>query len=513
MPPEQQHEAFERAPPGYRKIVLSTNIAEASVTIDDIVYVIDTGVRKERGYDASTGISSLDTKMVTRANAIQRRGRAGRCQEGMVVHLFPSYKFSKLDDFPLPQMLTSSMEEVILQSKVIHGGSNSEISSMLTNSMAAPSPLAITSAVSLLKGMSCLTHGGELTVLGRAIAAIPVSPSVAKFLLIAGAFRCIKPAACIAAFLSIKSPFQQTIESEKRAGKKEVVGKEFFNKGYASDHLTNVQAYADWRREVAKGNGDDFCNLQGLSPETLDMAFMMVQQFVTFMVDAGYDGPDVSGDGDLGEVDPVRKATDEDALVRAAMVAGFMPNLAVLYRGQRSPYWYIDNNEEVSAFRGSCNADYQMNGQDGDEFMIFSDSMKMGRYNSIMDSSLVFSPFVLLFANAVMIDEKKAPPEIRFDRWYAYIDKGPWIKELMELRAEVMPQFKECIEGRDLAMFPPELTARIAKWCKQMPIKLKGIEACKKSIDEEVTGANRKNLSIYEWPEDLGEDEEEEDGA
>merc|ERR1719240_2279945 len=143
MTPEQQHEAFER-PPGMRKIVLSTNIAEASVTIDDIVYVIDTGVRKERNYDPSTGISALDTKMVTKANAIQRRGRAGRCQEGMVVHLFPSFRFEGFDQFPIPQMLTSSMEEVVLQSKVIHGGTNQEISSMLTNSMAAPKNAAIT---------------------------------------------------------------------------------------------------------------------------------------------------------------------------------------------------------------------------------------------------------------------------------------------------------------------------------------------------------------------------------
>jgi len=410
----------------------------------------------------------------------------------------------------LPQMLTSSMEEVVLQSKVIHGGSNTEISSMLTNSMAAPKSEAILSAVDLLKGMSCLTYNGELTVLGRAVAAIPVQPSVAKFLLIAGAFRVIKPAACIAAFLSIKSPFQQTVESDKQQGK-QVVGKDYFNKGYASDHLTNVQAYVEWRRESARGNGDDFCNLQGLSPETLDMAFMMVQQFVTFMVDAGYDGPDVS-DGNHGEVDPVRKATDEDALVRAAMVAGFMPNIAVLYKGQRSPYWYIDSNEEVSPFRGSANAEYQMSGQDGDEWMCFSDSMKMGRFNSIMDSSLVFSPFVLLFANALLIDDKKG--EIRFDKWYAYIEKGPWIQELLQLRSEVMYQFKEAIEGRDLSTFPLDLVARIAKFCKQMPIKLKGIEAVPRSIEEEVTGANRKNLSMFEWPEDLGgDDEEDEDGA
>lgn len=272
-----------------------------------------------------------------------------------------------------------------------------------------------------------------------------------------------------------------------------------------------MQAYVEWRRESQKGNGDDFCNSQGLSPETLDMAFMMVQQFVTFMVDAGYDGDDVH-EGDFGEVDPVKKATDEDALVRAAMVAGFMPNAAVLYKGQRSPYWYTSTNEEVSPFRGSCNADYQMNGQDGDEWMCFSDSMKMGRYNSIMDSSLVFSPFILLFANAVFVNHEKG--EIRFDTWYAYIEKGPWIKELMDLRAEVMLNFKEAIEGRDLSTFPRELTARIAKWCKQMPIKLKGIEAVARRIEDEVTGANRKNLSMFEWPEDLGlDDEEEEDGA
>eukprot|EP00913_Durusdinium_trenchii_P016785 g15775.t1 len=674
MTPEQQHEAFERPPKGTRKVVLSTNIAEASVTIDDVVYVIDTGVRKERSYDAGTGISSLDAKMVTKANAIQRRGRAGRCQEGLVVHLFPSFKFKDFEQFPIPQMLSSSMEEVVLQSKVIHGGSNSEISSMLTNSMAAPQPKAVDAAVKLLKDMSCLTRSGDLTVLGRAVAAIPVQPNVAKFLLIAAAFRCIKPAACVAAFLSIKSPFQQSVSEQD---KNKVTGKDYFNKGFASDHLTMIQAYVEWRREALRGRGDDFCDEQGLSPETLDMAFMMVQQFVSFMVDAGYDGSDPWGEHHPS-LHAGTKASDTDALLKAAMVAGFQPNICVLYRGQRSPYWYLDSNEEVSPFRGSANADYQMSGQepgfrkreerngilfnlraatfamlmcgvivglcresgalledkgrvhrlttsllpwlvlllvffcwqrirslarrpllvfldklciaqhdpslkeqgilglaafldrsdhltvlwspryltrlwcgyelatflrdnseskpltffpvnmslivllptiylslvkvqaqDGEEWMVFSDSMKMGRFNSIMDSSLVFSPFVLLFANAVMIDEKKG--EIRFDKWYAYIQAGPWIKELLFLRSKVMPQFKEAIESRDLSSFPMELVQRMTDFLKQRPIRLDKIEAANRSIDEEVTGAARKHLSTFEWPEDLGEDEEEED--
>lgn len=508
MTPEQQHEAFERPPAGLRKIVLSTNIAEASVTIDDIVYVIDTGVRKERSYDSVTKVSKLLTKMVTRANAKQRRGRAGRCQEGLVVHLFPSYEHDTFDAFPIPQMLTSSMEEVVLQSKVIIGGENSDLVRMIKTSMPQPEESAIHDGVRILKGLGLLTREGDLTVLGKAVSKIPVQPNVAKFLLVAAAFRVIKPAACIAAFLSIKSPFQQTPGSEKNQGKKKT-GKEYFNKGFASDHFTMLQAYVEWRREVNREDDLNFCDDQGLSPETLDMAYMMVQQFVVFMVDAGYDGPDVGGEGDYAEVQPVKKASNVDALVRAAMVAAFMPNIAVLYRGQQKPYWWLDSNAEVSPFRGSANADYQMTGQDGEEWMVFSDAMQMGRFNSIMDSSLVSSPFVLLFAKALMVDEKKK--EIRFDKWYATIEIGPWIKELLDLRKTVMPAFQHAIEARDLSQYPTELCDRIAKFCCQAPIKLGKVEPVARSIEEEITGAGRRHLSMFEWPKDEPVEDDEDD--
>jgi len=381
--------------------------------------------------------------------------------------------------------------------------------------------------VKILNSLSLLTREGDLTVLGRAVAAIPVQPNVAKFLLIAAAFRVIKPAACIAAFLSIKSPFQQTPHTEKedkaakgfgKDQKKKAYGKDYFNKGFASDHFTMVQAYVEWRRELARGNDLDFCDQQGLSPEILDMASMMVQQFVTFMVDAGYDGPDVT-DGDYADVKPVKKGLDEDALVRAAMCAAFQPNIAVLYKDGRSdfPIWWTDtpmgrNQDEgkVQVFRGSANYSYAMAGQDGDEGMVFNDAMKMsGRYSSIMESSLVFSPFVLLFASALMVDEKKG--EIRFDRWYAFIEAGPWVQELLELRKRVMPAFKEAIEARDLAAFPLDLCDRIRNWCCRTPIKLKGITPVERHIDEEVTGVAARHLSKFEWPKDDGPQEEDDE--
>uniref|UniRef100_A0A7S2JJY3 Uncharacterized protein n=1 Tax=Zooxanthella nutricula TaxID=1333877 RepID=A0A7S2JJY3_9DINO len=150
-----------------------------------------------------------------------------------------------------------------------------------------------------------------------------------------------------------------------------------------------------------------------------------------------------------------------------------------------------------------------MSGQDGDEWMVFSDAMRMGRFNSIMDSSLVFSPFVLLFADALMVDEKKN--EIRFDKWYAYIEQGAWIKELLDLRKQIFPAFKECIEARDLSQYPPELVSRIAKFVCRNPIKLAKVEACSRKIDEEVSGAMQKHVSKFEWPKDDGPEEEDDE--
>jgi ATP-dependent RNA helicase DHX36 len=500
MTPEQQQEAFERPPKGKRKVVLSTNIAEASVTINDVVYVIDCGVRKERSYDPTTSVSSLDAKMVTKANAIQRRGRAGRVQEGLVVHLFPSYKMADFEEFPLPQMLTSSMDEVVLQTMVICATPVGDIEKMLMGSMAAPKKEAIGDAVKGLKKIDCLTAQGHLTALGRACASIPVQPNVARMLLLAGAFRCIKTASVVAAFLSVKNPFQQSPgqgSGGDTSNKK--TGKEYFNKGFNSDHLTSLQAYVEWRRAVKAGHGDDFCDEMGLSPETMDMAHMMAQQFTSFMMEAGYDGNDVREE----DCPAIRRGSEDDALLRCAMAAGFCPNFVALYYGNRSPYWYLCDNSEVYPFGGSVNKNYQMSGKDGDEWMVYSDAMVMGRGHSIMDSSLVFSPFVLLFSKAILIDEAKG--EIRFDNWWANINpKDPVLKEVLDMRSQVLPKFKEAIEGRDLSIFPKQLTQRMAKACMSAPIALKNMEPMRKSIDEETTGALRRRLSIYEWPVDEG---------
>lgn len=96
VPPDEQRKVFEHAPPGVTKVILATNIAETAVTVDDVAFVIDTGRMKENRYDPQRRMSSLDDVPVSRANAKQRRGRAGRVRSGVAVHLFTSHRHNHI---------------------------------------------------------------------------------------------------------------------------------------------------------------------------------------------------------------------------------------------------------------------------------------------------------------------------------------------------------------------------------------------------------------------------------
>lgn len=143
-----QQEVFQRPQRGQRKIVLSTNVAETSITIDDIVHVIDTGTHKEQRYDPRTKVgrslslrtlrltcdflcffddviypqtsqvSCLDTVWISRSNVTQRKGRAGRCQPGQSYHLFSRQQLEFMDSFPVPEILRTPLESLIMQAKI-----------------------------------------------------------------------------------------------------------------------------------------------------------------------------------------------------------------------------------------------------------------------------------------------------------------------------------------------------------------------------------------------------------
>ncbi|EXB53675.1 putative ATP-dependent RNA helicase YTHDC2 [Morus notabilis] len=115
IPSIEQKKVFDRPPSGCRKIVLSTNIAETAVTIDDVVYVIDSGRMKEKNYDPYNNVSTLQSSWVSKASARQREGRAGRCQPGICYHLFSKLRAASLPDFQVPEIRRMPVEEICLQ--------------------------------------------------------------------------------------------------------------------------------------------------------------------------------------------------------------------------------------------------------------------------------------------------------------------------------------------------------------------------------------------------------------
>ena len=119
LPPEEQRRVFDRPPPGVRKVVLTTNIAETAITVDDVAYVIDTGRMKEKRFDPARRMESLEDVLVSRANAKQRRGRAGRCRPGVAFHLLTSHAHDTIaEDQQAPEVRRVPLERLVLTIKV-----------------------------------------------------------------------------------------------------------------------------------------------------------------------------------------------------------------------------------------------------------------------------------------------------------------------------------------------------------------------------------------------------------
>ena len=115
LPPRDQRRAFQRPPKDSRKVVVSTNVAETSITIDDVVHVVDTGRAREIRYNAASGVASLSEVRVARAATTQRAGRAGRVKPGMCWHAYPEADLGVLPAHAAPEMLRTPLQDLVLQ--------------------------------------------------------------------------------------------------------------------------------------------------------------------------------------------------------------------------------------------------------------------------------------------------------------------------------------------------------------------------------------------------------------
>jgi ATP-dependent RNA helicase DHX29 len=279
---EEQQAAFLIPPLGIRKIVLATNIAETGVTIPDITCVIDTGKHKEMRFDERRQLSRLTQSFISRANAKQRRGRAGRVQEGLCFHLFTKYRHDNLmADQQTPEMLRLSLQDLVMRTKICKLG---DIEKTLSEALDPPSSRNIRRAIDALIEVDALTSGEELTPLGRQIAKLPLDAHLGKLVLLASMFGCIDVAITIAAILSAKSPFLTPFGARQRADAARLA----FKKG-DSDLLTSYNAYNSWKAVCTTAGRSEvqFCHTNFLSAQNLSNIEDLKAQLLSSLVEAG----------------------------------------------------------------------------------------------------------------------------------------------------------------------------------------------------------------------------------
>ncbi|WWD17179.1 hypothetical protein CI109_101617 [Kwoniella shandongensis] len=282
---EGQSAVFDKPPDGVRKIVISTNIAETGVTIPDITCVIDSGKHREMRYDEKRQLSRLVETYIAQSNAKQRRGRAGRVQEGLAYHLFTKARHdTQLAEHPIPEMLRLSLQDLALRIKILKVPLGNTIESVLLQALDPPSSQNIQRAIASLVEVKALTTNEDITPMGRLLSKLPMDVHLGKFLLVAALFKCLDPALTIAATLNSKSPFVTPFGFESQA--------EAAKKGFAvgnSDFLTLANVFQSWRKASENPNFVRvFCKKNFVSQQNLQQIEELRQQLLAYLVDSSF---------------------------------------------------------------------------------------------------------------------------------------------------------------------------------------------------------------------------------
>uniref|UniRef100_A0A4W3K848 RNA helicase n=1 Tax=Callorhinchus milii TaxID=7868 RepID=A0A4W3K848_CALMI len=422
---QDQAAAFTVPPPGVRKIVLATNIAETGITIPDVVFVIDSGKTKENRYRESSQMSSLVETFVSKANALQRQGRAGRVQEGFCFRLYTKERFHSFIDYSVPEILRVPLEELCLHIMKCNHGSPEEF---LSKALDPPQAQSIGNAMNLLKKIgACEINEAKLTPLGLHLAALPVNVKIGKMLIFGAIFGCLDPVATIAAAMTEKSPFVTPLSRKDEANLAKA-SMAIAN----SDHLTLYNAYLGWKnaRHTSYRTEMAYCKQHFLSRTALLTMQDIKQELIRLVEIAGFSSVGV----------PKKNLSQQEiSLLKAVLAAGLYDNVGKI---KYTPS--VDITDKIACsvetaqgkahlHPSSVNKDLQSNG-----WLLFQEKVKYGKIY-LRETTEISSFPILLFGGDILVQHHKRL--LLVDGWIKFqapVRTGIIFKELRALIDSVL---------------------------------------------------------------------------
>ncbi|XP_044057641.1 probable ATP-dependent RNA helicase DHX34 isoform X2 [Siniperca chuatsi] len=267
----QQDKVFDIAPPGVRKCIISTNIAETSVTIDGVRFVVDSGKVKEMSFDPKAKMQRLQEFWISRASSEQRKGRAGRTGPGVCYRLYAESDYDAFAPYPVPEIHRVALDALILQMKSMCLGDP------LSFVFIDPPPAAsIQTAVTYLKEQGALDSRGELTSIGSLLAQLPVDVVIGKMLVLGSLFNLVEPVLTVAAALSVQSPFLRSSQHNPDcATARQPLHS---NQGDPFTLLNTFNAWVEMKGERGSGSRK-WCRRRGLEEQRLYEMVNLRRQF------------------------------------------------------------------------------------------------------------------------------------------------------------------------------------------------------------------------------------------
>ncbi|SPP77961.1 DExH-box ATP-dependent RNA helicase DExH1 [Drosophila guanche] len=394
----EQKKIFRNYPNVQLTIILSTNIGQTSITIPELVYVIDVGKSKMKIYDAKTNAAQLATTPISQADAQQRAGRAGRIRDGICYRLYSSEQFAKMNIYTIPEIQRRTLDEICLLTKV--AAPEQSIPTFLSQALDAPQPEAVNQACSRLKLLGVLQDTNEsITMLGRIIAELPLSVQMGKCVVYSIYYRCLGSMSIIAAFHSVRDPFVLPVDRRRSFFPQEARLK--LTENCHSDLIGMISLYKQYTDISRRGHKElaQFCELNYLCSNSMAMFVSAVSTLRESVCR-------------IFKLDQTAKrhasANDRDNnMLRLALTAGLYPNLAYYDYTKHELVAECDPNVLVS--RNSCLLGKKKMRTLPSEWVLYVEKTRVSEYKSSLEQTSLVSTLHVAIAGGKELKITKRP--------------------------------------------------------------------------------------------------------